>query len=86
MDLAALDLGEFGKQLFLRLLEQTSTEGNYSIILKGNLNNSMKDAGRMIFDSWMKTSLQVPTPLSTIGMMMKSWIRSLHGSDSCGEE
>ena len=28
MDLAALDLGEFGKQLFLRLLEQTSTEGS----------------------------------------------------------
>lgn len=27
MDLAAIDLGEFGKQLFLRLLEQTSTEG-----------------------------------------------------------
>ncbi len=28
MDLATIDLGEFGKQLFLRLLEQTSTEGN----------------------------------------------------------
>ena len=27
MDLASLDLGEFGKQLFLRLLEQTSTDG-----------------------------------------------------------
>lgn len=35
MDLASLDLGEFGKQLFLRLLEQTSTDGKLIDILSG---------------------------------------------------
>ena len=35
MDLAAIDLGEFGKQLFLRLLEQTSTEGTILSQIRG---------------------------------------------------
>ena len=29
MDLAEFDLGEFGRQLFLRLLKETSTEGDF---------------------------------------------------------